>query len=183
MRKLVVSMFVTLDGVMEAPGKWSFPYWNDEIARFKAEEMRSSDLLLLGRVTYQGFAAAWPAMTAEQGADQMNGMRKVVVSTTLTEALWKNSMLLKENVEAEIAKLKEQPGQDILVYGSADLLQTLMQHDLVDEYRLLVYPIVLGSGKRLFREGSIPVNLKLITSTVFGSGVVLLTYQPATRGG
>src|SRR5436305_2996163 len=121
MRKLVVSEYVTLDGVMEAPNKWSFQFWNEEAAQFKFDELFASDALLLGRVTYQGFAAAWPSMKDEAGfGDRMNGLPKYVVSTTLEEAAWNNSTLIKENVAEAVAALKQQPGQDILVAGSAD---------------------------------------------------------------
>jgi len=150
MRKIVVSEFVSLDGVMEDP-RWTFTYWNDEIAQFKGEES-SADALLLGRVTYQGFAAAWPG-SKDVGAPYFNSVRKYVVSTTLDTVEWNNSTLIKDNIVEEITTLKQQDGQDIAVHGSATLVQTLMRHDLIDEYRLLVYPIVLGSGKRLFPEG------------------------------
>jgi dihydrofolate reductase len=178
MRKVVVSMFMTLDGVIEAPHEWSFPFWTDEIGEFKHAELFASDALLLGRVTYQGFAAAWPSRTDEQGfADRMNSLPKYVVSTTLEKPEWNNSTLIKANVAEAIAKLKQQPGQDIVIHGSNTLVRALMPHHLIDEYRLLVYPIVLGSGKRLFRDGS-KATLKLVETKTFGSGVVLLRYQP-----
>jgi len=188
MRKVVVSEYVTADGVMEDPGGaegfehggWSFQFWSDESAKFKFDELFASDALLLGRVTYEGFAKAWPAMTDEQGfADRMNSLPKFVVSTTLEKAEWNNSRLIKGNIPEEIAGLKQQPGQDILVGGSRRLVHTLMQHDLIDEYRLLVHPVVLGSGKRLFAEGSGKKALKLIDTKAFSSGVVALSYQPA----
>jgi dihydrofolate reductase len=177
---------VSLDGVMEGPGPidefklagWTMPYGNEKIGKFKLDELFASDALLLGRVTYQGFAAAWPSRTDEAGfADRMNSLPKFVVSTTLEKVEWNNSRLIKGNVAEEVSRLKQQPGQDILVAGSATLVQTLMQHDLVDEYRLLVYPVVLGSGKRLFRDGS-NATLKLVGTKTFSSGVVLLRYQP-----
>ena len=177
MRKIIASEYVSLDGVMEEPA-WTAPYWNDEIAMFKFDELFASDALLLGRVTYQGFAKAWPSMTDEQGfADRMNSLPKYVASTTLDKAEW-NASLIKTNIAEEITKLKQQPGQDLLIYGSGALVQTLIQHNLIDEYRLLVYPIVLGSGKRLFKDG-ITTTLKLVETTPFSSGVVALTYQPA----
>jgi dihydrofolate reductase len=175
MRKVVVTEFVSLDGVMEEP-RWTFKYWNDEIAKFKGEESSASDALLLGRVTYQGFAAAWSGSKAE-GADYFNSVRKYVVSTTLDKVEWNNSTLIKDNIVEEITKLKEQDGQDIAVHGSATLVQTLMQHDLVDRYRLLVYPVVVGKGKRLFKEGT-TATLKLLESQSFSSGVVALVYEP-----
>jgi dihydrofolate reductase len=176
MRNVVVTEFLSLDGVMENPG-WTFPYWNDEIAKFKGEETSASDAMLLGRVTYEGFAAAWPN-SQDEGAAYFNSVRKYVVSTTLDKAEWNNSQIIRGNIVEEIARLKQQEGQDITVHGSATLAQTLMQHDLVDRYRLLVYPVVIGNGKRLFKEG-IPATLKLVESQAFSSGVVALIYEPA----
>ena len=182
MRKVIVSQFLTLDGVMQDPHKWSFPFWSDETGKFKDKELFASDGLLLGRVTYEGFAAAWPGRTDEDGyADRINSFPKFVVSTTLDKAEWDNSTLIKENVAEEVAKLKQQSGQDILVFGSGKLVQTLIQHDLIDEYRLLVYPIVLGEGMRLFQEGS-KTTLKLVENRPMGAGVVLLTYAPERKG-
>jgi dihydrofolate reductase len=179
MRRIILSMYVSLDGVMEEPA-WTMPYWNEEIAKFKFDELFASDALLLGRVTYQGFAKAWPSMTDEEGfADRMNSLPKYVASRTLEEAEW-NARLIKENIAEEVSRLKQQPGQDLLIYGSGDFVHTLMQHDLIDEYRLLVYPVVLGSGKHLFRDGG-NTPLKLVETKVFSSGVVLLCYQPAPR--
>ena len=178
MRTLVVTEFVSLDGIMEDPA-WTFKYWNDEIATFKGEESSASDALLLGRVTYQGFAAAWPEST-DEGAAYFNSVRKYVVSTTLDKAEWNNSTLIKDNVVEEITRIKQQDGQDIAVHGSATLVQTLIQHDLVDRYRLLVYPVVLGKGKRLFQEGTI-ATLKLVETQSFSSGVAALVYEPARK--
>jgi dihydrofolate reductase len=179
MRKVVVSQFVTLDGVMEAPHEWSFPYWSDEIAKFKLEELMGSDALLLGRITYQGFADAWPSRTDEEGfADRINSFPKYVVSTTLREASWNNSSVIRRNVTGEIALLKQQDGQDILINGSCQLVNSLVNDNLIDEYRLLVYPIVLGKGLKLFKDG-VKTNLKLVESTPYLSGVVRLIYQPA----
>lgn len=178
MRKVVVSEFLTLDGIMEAPNEWSFPYWNDQIAKVKFDELFASDALLLGRVTYEGFAAAWPGRTDEQGfGDRINNMAKYVASTTLTKLEWTNSHLLEGDVASAVAKLKEQPGQDILIAGSAKLVHTLMQHDLIDVYQLLVYPLNYGKGKRLFNELPQSLKLKLVKSEGFSSGVVLLTYE------
>ena len=177
MRKVVVAEFLSLDGVMDEPA-WTVPYWNDEIAKFKYDELFASDAHLLGRVTYQGFAAAWPSRTDEQGfADRMNSLPKYVVSTTLEKVEWNNSHLIKKNVVEEISRLKQQPGQDILVAGSATLVNTLVEHDLVDEYHLLIYPVVLGKGKRLFKDGS-KTSLKLVETKSFSSGVVAHIYQP-----
>lgn len=180
---------MSLDGVMEGPGPvdefklagWTMPYWSEEIGKFKFDELFASDALLLGRVTYQGFAAAWPSRTDEAGfADRMNSLPKFVVSTTLGKVEWNNSGLIKENVVAEVSRLKQQPGQDILVAGSGELVHTLMQYDLIGEYRLLIYPVVLGSGKRLFGDGS-NATLKLVETKTFSSGVVLLRYQPGRK--
>lgn len=189
MGKVVVSEFVSLDGVIEDPGGaekfehggWTIPYWSDEIGAFKLHELMTSDALLLGRVTYEGFAAAWPGQADEAGfADRMNNLPKYVVSTTLDKADWNNSTIISGNVAEEVANLKEQPGQDILINGSGKLIQSLMPDNLIDEYRLLVYPIVLGSGKRLF-QGGIDTTLKLVESRAFDSGVILLRYQPAAK--
>lgn len=187
MRKIIVSEFVSLDGVLEDPGGaeksrhggWTWGYWNDEIGKFKLDEILATGALLLGRVTYQGFAAAWPSMKDEQGfADRMNNLPKHVVSTTLEKLDWNNSRQIKGNIAEEVSKLKQQPGQDILILGSGELVRELMRLDLLDEYRLLVYPIVLGSGKRLFGN-EINKMLKLIETKPFSSGVVLLRYQRA----
>ena len=175
MSKLIVTEFLSLDGVMEEP-MWSFPYWNDDIAAFKGEETSNNEPMLLGRVTYDGFAEAWPKRGNADGGDYFNGTRKYVVSTTLDNADWNNSTLIKDNVVEEIRKLKQQDGPDIVVHGSATLIQTLMQHDLVDRFRLLVYPVVLGKGKRLFKEGS-TATLKLVESRALGSGVTALIYD------
>ena len=190
MRRIVVSEYVTLDGVMEDPGGgegtghggWSFQFWNDEAAKFKFDELFASDAMLLGRVTYLGFAKAWPSMKDEQGfADRMNGLPKYVVSTTLQALEWNNSHLIKGNITEEVSKLKQQPGQDILVAGSGELVAALRQHDLIDEYRLLVHPIVVGGGKRLFRDGMNKEALRLVESKCFSSGVVALTYQTESK--
>jgi dihydrofolate reductase len=180
MSRVVVTEFVTLDGVMEAPDKWSFPYWNEQAAKFKRDELFESDALLLGRVTYQGFADAWPSRTDEEGfADRMNSLPKFVVSTTLNQVDWNNSKLIKSNVAEELARLKQQPGQGILIYGSGQLVNSLMPHGLIDEYRLMVYPLVVGSGKRLFRDGRDTTALKLVETETFSTGVVVLRYHPA----
>ncbi|MHB8578001.1 MAG: dihydrofolate reductase family protein, partial [Dehalococcoidia bacterium] len=137
---------------------------------------------LLGRVTYQGFAAAWPTMTGTGDfGEKMNSIPKFVVSTTLEKVEWNNSRLIKGNVAEEVSRLKQQPGQDILLAGSGELVQSLMQHDLIDEYRFMVHPILLGSGKRLFRDGSDTTVLKLVETKTFSSGVVVLAYQPERK--
>ncbi|HYT01142.1 MAG TPA: dihydrofolate reductase family protein [Thermoplasmata archaeon] len=181
-RRLAVTEFISLDGVVESPEKWSFPFWNDDIGKFKFDETFASDALLLGRVTYVGFAAAWPSRKDPEGfADRFNAMPKHVVSTTLKKLTWNNSHVISRNVRQEIAKLKQEPGQDIVIHGSPSLVRSLMPHGLIDEYRLLVYPLVLGHGKRLFDEGSL-ANLKLAESTAYDTGVVKLIYHPAEKG-
>lgn len=175
MRRIVVTEFVSLDGVFEEPG-WTFPYWNDAIAQFKDEEQQSADALLMGRVTYEGFAAAWPE-SDDEGAPYMNNVRKHVVSTTLTDPAWNNTTVISADVVEAIRELKQQNGRDLLVYGSGTLVQTLMQHDLVDEYRLLVYPVVLGQGRPFFAPGA-AAKLRLQRTQAFESGVVGLIYTP-----
>lgn len=178
MRKLVVTEFLSLDGVMENP-MWTFPYWNDETAKFKGDEGEASDALLLGRVTYEGFAAVWPT-SKDEGADYFNGIRKYVASTTLDKAEWNNSVLLKGDLVQEINKLKQQAGKNIVVHGSGRLIQTLIQHDLVDEYRFLIYPLVLGTGQRLFEDEN-KVTLKLVDSKTTSKGVLAVVYEPVRK--
>jgi dihydrofolate reductase len=180
MRNVIVTEFLSLDGVMEDP-RWTFPYWNDEIAQFKAEETTANDVLLLGRVTYEGFAAAWPQRTDEaSGGRYFNSVRKYVVSNTLDRAEWNNSHIIRGDILSEITKLKQQDGENLVVHGSGTLARWLMQHDLVDRYRLLVYPVVLGNGKRLFHDGA-TATLKLVESRAFSSGVAALIYEPDRR--
>jgi dihydrofolate reductase len=188
MKKVVVTEYVTLDGVFEDPGGgegtkhggWSFQFWGEEAMKYKFDELFASDALLLGRVTYEGFAKAWPTMKDEGGfADRMNSIPKYVVSTTLKELEWNNSHLIKGNIAEEVARLKQQHGQDILVAGSGELIHTLMQYGLIDEYKLMVHPVVLGSGKRLFKDGNDKTVLKLVDTKTFSSGIVVLSYQPA----
>jgi dihydrofolate reductase len=182
MRKVIVSEFVSLDGVIGDP-MWTFQFHCEEQDKFKFEELKASDALLLGRVTYEGFAAAWPNMIEDNGdyGVWMNDYPKYVVSTTLDKAEWKNSNLIKKNIAEEITNLKQQPGKDILVFGSGNLVQTLKQLDLIDEYRLMVFPIVLGSGKRLFEEGTDEKVLKLTDTKTLSSGTIVLTYQPEKK--
>jgi dihydrofolate reductase len=187
MGRIVVTEFVSLDGVVEAPGGgedfrhggWSFEIARgDEGDKFKLDETHSSEALLLGRVTYEGFAAAWPSRDGEF-ADKFNTMPKYVVSSTLEDPEWNNTTVLKGNVVDEVAKLKQDQDGDIVVHGSPRLVQTLIDHDLVDEFRLMVFPVVLGSGKRLFGETSDKKPLRLVDSKVVGDGVAILVYAPA----
>ena len=180
MRKIVVSEFVSLDGVMEDPG-WTFQFESEDRDQFKFDELAAADALLLGRTTYEGFAAAWPQMaeqTGEYGA-WMNGYPKYVASTTLEEPLEWNASLLGDDIAEEISSLKQQDGKDILVFGSADLVNTLVEHDLVDEYRLMIFPVIVGNGKRLFADGIDTKNLELVDMKTFDVGAVVLTYKPA----
>lgn len=186
MRKLVVTEFLTLDGVMEDPGGaekferggWAFLFDRGPAGdKFKNDELLASDTLLLGRITYEGFAAAWPSRTGEY-AYKMNDMSKVVVSTTMKEAVWNNSILIKENIPQAVSRLKQASGKDILVAGSARLVNTLMQNDLVDEYRLMVFSVVLGKGKRLFNDGIQRLALRLAEAKPVGpAGVITLVYH------
>ena len=181
MRRVVVTEYVSLDGVFEEPGEWSFPFWNEEAFRFKHDELFASDAQLLGRLTYEGFAQAWPTMSDEVGfADRMNSMPKYVVSTTLQNPEWSNTRVIRENIPEEVAKLKQEPGQDILVAGSGQLVHTLMKHGLVDELRFMVHPIVLGKGKRLFHDRAV---FNLVDTKRFRSGIVVLTYEPGRSEG
>jgi len=185
MGRIVVTEFVSLDGVMQAPGggeQFKHAGWTFKIDRgqegnkFKLDETLSSAALLLGRVTYQGFAAAWPSMKNEF-ADKFNSMPKYVVSSTLEKATWNNSTVLRGNVVEEVSKLKQKLNGDIVVHGSARLVQTLVEHDLVDELRLMVFPVILGTGKRLFGETSDKKGLRLKTSKTVGDGVAILIYE------
>jgi dihydrofolate reductase len=187
MGRIVVTEFVSLDGVMEDPGGsenfaqggWSFKISRgDEGDKFKLDEAFASEALLLGRVTYEGFAEAWPSRDGEF-ADKFNSMPKYVVSSTLDEPEWNNSTVLKGDIVEEVGKLKREQDGDIVVHGSARLVQTLIEHDLVDELRLMVYPVVLGSGKRLFGDTSDGKPLRLVESKVVGDGVSILIYRPA----
>jgi len=192
MRKIVVSEFVSLDGVMQAPGGadedteggfahggWTWPYWHDDIGAHFFEAMSQTDALLLGRKTWQTHGGAFDPMPAgDPFGDVMNTIQKYVVSTTLTTtSAWRNSTLITGNVVEQVRALKAQPGKNIYTDGSSVLVHTLTQHDLVDEYSLLVYPVVLGSGKKVFPDG-VRVNLRLIESRSFPSGVVLMRYVP-----
>ena len=181
MRKVTAGLFVSLDGVVESPEKWHFPYFNDEMGEAVGAAISSSDAMLIGRVTYQEFAAYWPGVSSEDEpfATHMNNTPKYVVSKTLDKAEWNNSTLISGNVAEEITKLKQQPGKNIGITGSATLVQSLLQDDLLDELGLMIHPVVVGSGKRLFQEGGGPKGLKLVDSMTFSTGVVSLTYQPA----
>lgn len=190
MGKVVVSEFISVDGVIEDPGGgegtsfggWTFRFPAGDGQQFKYEELMAADVQLLGRITYQGFAAAWPAMeetTGDFGA-KMNAMPKVVVSSTLTDPAWKNTTVDGGDLPRLVARLQEQYDGDILVAGSATLVAGLREHDLVDEYRLMLHPVVVGQGKRLFADGT-PADLTLTDSRKVGPDVLLLIYRPANR--
>ena len=186
MRKVVATELVSLDGVMEKPEEWAFSYSNDEMEEANASGMVASDAMLLGRVTYEEFAAFWPYQdrTEQPYTDYLNNTPKFVVSTTLEEPLeWQNSTLIKGNVVEEIAKLKQQPGKDIGIVGSGTLVRSLLRDVLLEELTLVVHPIVVGSGKRLFEEGGGQKALNLVDSKTFGTGVLYLTYRPARDEG
>lgn len=192
MRKLIVSTFVTLDGVMQAPGGpeedttggftyggWTVNYWDDLMGQVMGEYMAKPFELLLGRKTYEIFAAHWPYIKDDPTADKLNSVRKYVVSRTLDEVNWNNSTLVIGNVEQAIRTLKEQNMPELQVNGSGNLIQTLLKHDLIDEFRLWIFPVTIGKGKRLFGEGTQPANLKLIDSKISTTGVIIATYEPA----
>ena len=183
MRKVVAAEFLSLDGVMESPDKWHFPYFNEEMGQAVGEGFAAADAMLMGRVNYEEWAAFWPEQDPQENpiADHMNGVRKYVVSTTLEEPLeWNNSTLIGENVVEEIAELKRQAGGDISISGSPTLVRSLLKDGLIDELRLMVHPVVVGGGKRLFEEGD-RVALELVDSKTFSTGVVYLTYRPAGK--
>ncbi len=193
MRKLVVSTFLTLDGVMQAPGGpeedgtgrfahggWSVNYWDEFMDEVMGEATSRPFAMLLGRKTYEIFAAHWPDAPAEAGADVFNNATKYVASRTLDRVEWQNSILLEGDAAEAVARLKGEGGPEIQVHGSGNLIQTLLANDLVDEYRLMLFPLVLGAGKRLFGDGSIPRGLKLVDSKTSTTGVLIATYE---RGG
>jgi dihydrofolate reductase len=182
MRKVVAAEFLSLDGVMESPDKWHFPYFNEEMGQAVGEGFAASDAMLMGRVNYEEWAAFWPEQDPQENpmANQMNAMQKYVVSTTLEEPLgWQNTTLISENVADEVAKLKEGEGGDIVISGSAALVRSLLHYGLLDELKLMIHPILVGSGKRLFGEAEEQRKLELVDSKTFSTGVLYLTYRPA----
>ena len=192
MRRLICSEFVTLDGVMQAPGHdehpdgkntWALAYSGEDQERYKVDEVFQADAFLFGRVTYEIWAAFWPTAPRDNGfADRINAMPKYVVSTRLREPTWQPTTIISENVVERIRQLKEEDGGYILINGSADLVNSLIHHDVIDEYRLMVFPVLLGSGKRLFAETTDISYLDLTETRTFESGVTVLTYNPADRG-
>ena len=192
MRKLLVNTFLTLDGVMQAPGGpeedesggfalggWSVNYWDEQMGQIMGGAMSTPFDLVLGRTTYDIFAAFWPHATDEAGAKPLNDATKYVASRSRPTLEWSKSVLIEGDAAEGIAALKKEDGPELQVHGSGNLLQTFMRHSLVDQYRLWVFPLVIGSGKRLFAEGTIPSGLKLVDSKVSTTGVVIGTYEPA----
>ena len=192
MRKLIVSTFLTLDGVMQAPGGpgeddsggfahggWSVNYWDDLMGQVMDEVMSPPFDLVLGRRTYDIFAAHWPHASEEEGAGPLNNATKHVASRGKPALSWQNSVHIEGDVAEGVAALKQGDGPELQVHGSADLLQTLMRHNLIDQYHLLIFPVVIGKGKRLFADGAIPTGLKLIDSKVSSTGVMIGRYEPA----
>ena len=191
MRRVIASEFVTLDGVMEAPGHephpdgrnaWALRHVGEDQQRFKVDELFQAGAILLGRVTYEIFAAFWPTAPKDDGfADRMNDIPKYVVSKTLETASWRNTQIIGDDPAEAITDLKRAPGGDIFLYGSGELLNSLIARDVIDEYRIMVFPVLLGSGKRLFKDASDTSHLGLVETRTFESGVILLTYRPADR--
>lgn len=192
MRRLIANTFLTLDGVMQAPGGpeedvdggfglggWSVNFWDEHMNQTMGETMGVPFDLVLGRRTYDIFAAHWPRATEEDGAKPLNEATKYVASRQRPTLEWQNSVLLDDDVPAAVAALKASDGPELQVHGSGDLLQTLMRHDLVDEYRLWIFPVLVGTGKRLFADGLVPASLELVASSVSTTGVVIGTYRPA----
>lgn len=192
MRKLIINTFVTLDGVMQAPGGpeedptsnfnfggWSFHYWDEVMGNFMDEFISKPFELLLGRKTYEIFAAHWPYITNDPVADKFNATKKYVASRTVNKLNWANSILIKSNVENEIKKIKEQNGPELQVHGSSNLIKTLVNENLVDQFNIWTFPVTVGKGKQLFGEGVNASNLKLVDVKSSGTGVIIATYQPA----
>ena len=192
MRKLIVSTFLTLDGVLQAPGGpqeddsggfahggWSVNYWDEQMQQVMGEAMGAPFDLVLGRKTYDIFAAHWPHVTDDPGAKILNEATKHVASRSQPTLEWSGSLLIEGDAAEGIAALKQEDGPELQVHGSGDLIQTLLRHDLVDQYRLWVFPLVVGSGKRLFSQGTTPAGLKLVDNRLSSTGVVMSTYEPA----
>jgi dihydrofolate reductase len=179
MRKVIVSTYMTLDGRVDEIRGWALPYDDDAAAEYHADLLMNSDGLLLGRKTYEIFAAIWPSRSGELPyVDKMNSMTKHVASTTLRDLEWENSRLIEGDVAEDVARLKQQPGQDLVMYGCHDLMHSLLEHDLIDEYRVLVHPVLLGKGRSFLKDSAERVNLDLVDTTMIPSGVTILTYQP-----
>ena len=179
MRRVIVSTYVTLDGRVDGLQDWVVPYDDDGVAKYHTDLLMHSDGLLLGRKTYEDFATIWPSRSGELPyIDKLNSMAKHVASTTLSDLAWENSHLIDGDVSEGVAKLKQQPGQDLVMYGCHDLMHNLLEDDLIDEYRILVHPVLLGKGRSFLKDGAERVNLDLVDTTVIPPGVTILTYQP-----
>ena len=184
MRKIIAGLFISLDGVVEAPETWHFPYFNDEMGEAVASQAAQSDKMLLGRRTYEDFAGYWPNQPSEEPfADVMNNTPKLVASTTLDTVEWQNSTLIKGDVAQALTRIKQEPGRDISITGSPTLVRSLLKDGVLDELRLLVHPIVVGHGKRLFSDTDAPIPLQLVDAKTFSTGVMALTYAPAPTAG
>ena len=194
MRKLKVTTFLTLDGVMQGPGGpdedtsggfdqggWAVGYWDDQIAQEMANFMGTPFDLVLGRKTYEIFASFWPHATEEQGAKPLNDATKNVASRTLKSLEWANSVLIEGDVVEGVRALKQQNGPELQIHGSSNLIQSLLPHNVIDEFHLLIFPVVLGKGKRLFDEGTTPVGLQLVDHQVSSTGVIMATYGPGGK--
>ena len=179
MRKIVSGLFISLEGVVEAPDQWHFPYFNDEMGAAVGELVAGADAMLLGRRTFEEFAAFWPSQGDEDFGGFINNVRKYVVSNTLTDPDWNNSTVISGDVTEQLRELKAQPGQNINITGSGTLVAWLLQNRLLDELHLLVHPIAVGTGKRLFVDGAPTIPLQLADSQTFSTGVLHLTYIPA----
>jgi dihydrofolate reductase len=179
MRNVIVSTYATLDGKVDEVQQWALPYDDDAAARYHADLLANSDGLLLGRRTYELFAAIWPPRSGKVPyVDKLNSMAKYVASTTLRDLEWENSHLIEGDAAEGVARLKQQAGQDLVVYGGQDFTHSLLEHDLVDECRFLVHPVLLGKGRSFLKDGARPVNLDLVDTTVIPPGVAILTYRP-----
>lgn len=180
MRKVIVSTYVTLNGKVDGIRDWALPFNNEEVVTYHTDLLANSDGLIMGRKTYEIFAGLWPSLSGQfPYVDKMNSMAKYVASTTLTDMQWENSHVIEGEVAAGVAELKQQPGQDLVLYGCHDLMHTLLEHDLIDQYRLLVHPVLLGTGRSFLEDGAARVNLDLVDSSVLPSGVAILTYDSA----
>jgi dihydrofolate reductase len=182
MRKVIASLFISLDGVTESPEKWTMEYFDESIGAAMQSQMAAQDTALLGRRTYEEWAGYWPKSKDEPFASIINHMPKVVFSNTLDKVEWQNSRLAQGDLRDEITRLKAQPGQNLGTGGSVSLVRSLLAQDLLDELNLLVYPVVVGSGQRLFESGMPPKKLKLVNCSTTNLGVAILTYQPANQG-
>jgi len=183
MRQVVAGLFISLDGVIQSPNQWQFDNFDNEMMSAMNAHIAREDTILLGRVTYQEWAVYWPTSTDEPYASHINNTPKYVVSTTLDQVEWKNSTLIRGNLAEEIEKLKQQSGKNIGVAGSPTLVESLLHQNLLDELTLMVHPVVVGNGKRLFKEGRELKRLRLVNSQTTSTGVVLLTYQPRSQSG